>query len=84
MAQELKKQELAKSSLSLTNKEIEMNLNETITEKAHEAKAIVAELPELAASWKTKAEALVQEKPVVCLAGAFAIGFLIAKVARHA
>lgn len=71
-----------------------MGFNETkdtITEKVREAEAFAADMParmeearEMARDWKTRAEAMVREKPVICLAGAFAIGFLLAKVARHA
>lgn len=64
-----------------------MNINETrdaIGEKVREVEAFADSLPERAKSLKSRAEFTVQEKPLLCLVGAFAVGFLIAKVARRA
>jgi|GEM_PF-5175826 len=37
----------------------------------------------MAQSWKKRAESVIRERPAVCLLGAFAVGFLLAKVARR-
>ncbi len=37
-----------------------------------------------AQDWKEVAESTIKKNPALCLAGAFIVGFAIAKVARHA
>ena len=34
--------------------------------------------------WKKVSQSYIKESPILCLAGAFLVGFAIAKVARHA
>lgn len=63
-----------------------MNLNESknaIEEKFREAEAFAESLPERAKSIRTRAENAVIDRPLLCLGAAFAVGFLIAKVARR-
>lgn len=48
-----------------------------VTDRVNDAKA-------LARSWSKRARALAQERPGAVLIGAVALGFVLAKVARHA
>jgi hypothetical protein len=41
-------------------------------------------LSESLSSWSGRASSFVKARPGACLVGAFALGFLLAKVARHA
>lgn len=58
--------------------------SETVHSFAEDLPKRMEEARDVANDWKAKAETLIREKPGTCLIGAFAIGFLLAKVARHA
>ncbi len=57
--------------------------NEETEQKLGEAQEAADEARRMAEDWKTRAAAAIRENPLPFLVGAFAAGFLIARVARH-
>ncbi|MCG5053999.1 MAG: hypothetical protein KA712_13630 [Myxococcales bacterium] len=68
-----------------------MSVDEKAKQVASEVGTFANGLPDhiedarlVAESWKQRAQEFVRKNPGAALAGAFAIGFILAKVARHA
>jgi hypothetical protein len=57
--------------------EVATALGENIAERVKDA-------VESASDWKDTAQAYIKKNPAIALAGAFALGVIVAKVARHA
>jgi hypothetical protein len=69
---------------TMAKKSLEQTVETEVSALSEDLSVRIKDAIENARDWREVAESYIKKSPGLCLAGAFVLGFVISKVARHA